>query len=166
MHEIVAREPNAGARRVADDAEREHADDYGGIFHHRVGRVDQVTEPVLAGDHFGCHEREPRHANRDLKPGEDERHRAGDDHMPENLPPFSAEAVGGADVGDVDRFDAEHGVQGGGVERGEVGEEDDGSFRPFEHDDGERHPRERRDRAQKLENREHVFLERSRPTQE
>ena len=159
LHQVVAREAHQRAARIADDADRDHADDDHHVLDVDVRGDDQVAEPVFARHHLRRHQREPGHADRDLQPGEDERQRAGDDDVAEDLPLARAQAGGRARIRLVDRLHAEHGVERRGVERGERGEEDHRRLVALEHDDRERHPGEHRDRSQRLEHREGEFAE-------
>src|SRR5438094_3561644 len=46
FHQVIAGDTHKGARRVAHDTERRHADDDRWIADHQVGSVDDVTEAV------------------------------------------------------------------------------------------------------------------------
>src|SRR5216683_4127002 len=122
FHQIVARNTYHGAGCVTNQAKRHHPDHYGGIAHHDVRSPNDVAEAVLPGNHLGGDQREPRHPDRDLQAGENERQRPGHHHVAEYLPTAGAEAVRSAHVGFVDRLHAEHGIERGGEERREEGD--------------------------------------------
>src|SRR6185437_10762731 len=112
------------------------------------------------------HQRKPCDAHRDLQPGEDERQCTRHDDVPEDLPTARAETGGGARVRWVDRLHAQHGIERGRVERRERGEEYYWRLVGAEHHDGERNPREDRDRPQGLEHRKGELTEVARPPEE
>ena len=148
----------------ADEPERDHAD------HHRhrhvvhVGVDDEVAETPVSRHHLRRDEGEPRHPDADLQAGEDERERPRHHDVAEDLPPARAETAGGAEVRFVDGLDAEHRVQRGHEQRCEGGEEDDRRLETRKHQDGQRHPGQDRDRAQRLQNGEGCSAETSQTT--
>src|SRR5215467_14824668 len=127
--------------------EGDHANHHRRILHHGVGRIDQISEPVLARYHFAGYQGKPRDAYRNLQSRKDERHRAWHNHVPKHLPSSCSEAISGANEGHVDRFDPEHRIERRRIKGGEERQEYDGSLRSLEHDDRQRYPGERRDRA-------------------
>jgi hypothetical protein len=53
----------------------------------------------IAGNHFRGDQRKPGDPHADLQAGEDERHGAGQDHVPKNVTRLRPQAAGGAEPG-------------------------------------------------------------------
>src|SRR5262245_66504563 len=98
LHQPIADEADQRRREPADEAEREHGDDhgYGDTVH--VGTEDQIAEAEIAGHHLRGDEREPGDADADLQAGEDERKRARQHQVAEDVPETRSVATGRADV--------------------------------------------------------------------
>src|SRR5215831_19549920 len=86
--------------------------------------------------------------------------------MAKHLPAFGAEAAGGSNIGDVDRFDAKHGVERCRVKRRKESKKDDRRLGAVKHYNCERHPGERRHWTKQFKHRKDILLKTLGPAKE